>query len=176
MFVQICYILYTFYNKLLLSICYILVYKKLLNETFPHTKGTTTRRKPPKTTYIRRVSIFATIHRIPHQNGRFRLFRPFLFNNNIPPVRRACSYSRTRSVSAIFAPFPAIWRHFSPYPVLTPVQKFNAVKSASFCASATRCCNLLLFTHFVDLSPGGMVIRLLGIVEIWGVSVRNRVG
>lgn len=44
-FVQICYILYTFYNKLLLSICYILVYKKLLNETFPHTKGTTTRRK-----------------------------------------------------------------------------------------------------------------------------------
>lgn len=45
MFVQICYILYTFYNKLLLSICYILVYKKLRNETFPHTKGTTTRRK-----------------------------------------------------------------------------------------------------------------------------------
>lgn len=35
-------------------------------------------------------------------------------------------------------PFPSIWRHLSPRPVLAPVQKFNAVKSASFCASVVR--------------------------------------
>ena len=69
-FVQICYILYTFYNKLLLSICYILVYKKLLNETFPHTKGTTTRRKPPKITNKHRISIF----------GHFGVFWKILVN------------------------------------------------------------------------------------------------
>jgi hypothetical protein len=104
---------------------------------------------------------------------RFCLFWAFLFNKYFPPALPSLLHFPALAAPAIFAPFPAIWRHFSPYPVLTPVQKFNAVKSASFCASATRCCNLLLFTHFVDLSPGGMVIRLLGIVEIWGVSVRN---
>lgn len=142
-FVQICYILYTFYNKLLLSICYILVYKKLLNETFPHTKGTTTRRKPPKITRFRRVSIFLQLYPQIRPFDRFCLFWAFLFNKYFPPALPSLLHFPALAAPAIFAPFPAIWRHFSPYPVLTPVQKFNAVKSASFCVSATRCCNLL---------------------------------
>lgn len=76
----------------------------------------------------------------------------------------------TLAAPAIFAPFPSIWRHFSPRPVLAPVQKFNAIKSASFCVSVARCCNLLQFTHFADLLRGGIVARLWEIVEIWGVE------
>lgn len=77
-FVQICYILYTFYNKLLLSICYILVYKKLRNETFPHTKGTTTRRKPPKITRFRRVSIFRSYTHKSSLSVAFAYFELFV--------------------------------------------------------------------------------------------------
>lgn len=72
----------------------------------------------------------------------------------------------TLAAPAIFAPFPAIWRRFSPCLVLAPVQKFNAIKQPPFRFR----CKLLTFTDFVDLSPGGMVIRLLEIVEIWGVE------
>ena len=128
-----------FYTLFAINYCFRFVtfwYKKS-NKTklCRHKKETPPRRKPPKTTYIRLVSIFATIHCIPHQNGCFRLFRPFLFNNNIPPARRVFSYSRTLAAPAIFAPFPAIWRHFSPRPVLALVQKFNAIKVVTCCNS-----------------------------------------
>ena len=78
----------------------------------------------------------------------------------------------TLAAPAIFAPFPSIWRPFSPCLVLAPVQKFNAVKQPPFRFR----CKLLTFTDFVDLLSGGIVARLLGIVEIWGASVRNRAG
>lgn len=76
----------------------------------------------------------------------------------------------TLAAPAIFAPFPSIWRHFSPRPVLAPVQKFNAIKQPPFRFR----CKLLTFTDFADLLRGGIVARLWEIVEILGVSVRNR--
>lgn len=108
-----------------------------------------------------------------HPFDLFCLFWAFLFNKYFPPALLLLLHFPTLAAPAIFAPFPSIWRPFSPCLVLAPVQKFNAIKSASFCVSATRCCNLLLFTHFVDLFRGGIVARLWQIVEIWGVSVRN---
>ena len=78
----------------------------------------------------------------------------------------------TTATHTIFVPFPSIWRHFFPRPVLAPVQKFNAIKQPPFRFR----CKLLTFTDFVDLLRGGIVARLLGIVEIWGVPVRNRAG
>lgn len=78
----------------------------------------------------------------------------------------------TLAAPAIFAPFPSIWRHFSPRPVLAPVQKFDAIKQPPFRFR----CKLLTFTDFADLLRGGIVARLWEIVEIWGVSVRNRAG
>lgn len=59
-------------------------------------------------------------------------FRPLLFNKYFPPALLLLLHLPTLAAPAIFAPFPSIWRHFSPRPVLAPVQKFNAVKSASF--------------------------------------------
>lgn len=47
------------------------------------------------------------------------------------------------------APFPSIWPNFSPRPVLAPVQKFNAIKSASFCVSVCR----VLFILSLKLGP-----------------------
>lgn len=75
----------------------------------------------------------------------------------------------TLAAPAILAPFPSIWRPFSPCPVLTPVQKFNAIKQPPFRFR----CKLLTFTDFVDLLSGGITARIWEIVEIWGVSVRN---
>ena len=68
----------------------------------------------------------------------------FLFNKYFPPALPLLYHFPTLAAPAIFAPFPSIWRHFSPRPVLAPVQKFNAIKSASFAASGTvvvTCCN-----------------------------------
>lgn len=146
-----------------------MVYKKLRNKTFPHTKGTTTRRKPPKITRFRRVSIFLQLCPQIRPFDRFCLFWAFLFNKYFPPALLLLLHFPTLAAPAIFAPFPSIWRRFSSCPVLVPVQKFNAIKQPPFRFR----CKLLTFTDFVDLSPGGMVIRLLEIVEIWGVSVRN---
>lgn len=98
-FVQICYILYTFYNKLLLSICYILVYKKLRNETFPHTKSTTTRRKPPKITRFRRVSIFRSY---THKSALLIAFAYFGLFCLINIFHLLCSCSST------FPPLPLL--------------------------------------------------------------------
>lgn len=78
----------------------------------------------------------------------------------------------TLAAPAIFAPFPSIWRPFSPCLVLAPVQKFNAIKQPPFRFR----CKLLTFTDFVDLLSGGITARIWEIVEIWGVSVRNRAG
>lgn len=88
-----------------------------------------------------------------------------MFNNPRPRILR----TSTAATLARFAPFPSIWRRFSSRPVLVPVQKFNAIKQPPFRFR----CKLLTFTDFFDLLSGGMVIRLLEIVEIWGVSVRN---
>ena len=66
-----------------------------------------------------------------------------LFNKYFPPALPLLLHFPTLAAPAIFAPFPAIWRHFPPRPILAPVQKFNAVKSASFCRIRDRCCNLL---------------------------------
>lgn len=103
-------------------------------------------------------------------------FRPpllilgFLFNKYFPPALPLLYHFPTIAAPAIFAPFPAIWRRFSLRPVLAPVQKFNAIKQPPFRFR----CKLLTFTDFADLLRGGIVARLWEIVEIWGVSVRNR--
>lgn len=89
-----------------------------------------------------------------------------MFNNPRPRILR----TSTAATLARFAPFPSIWRRFSSCPVLVPVQKFNAIKQPPFRFR----CKLLTFTDFVDLFRGGIVARLWQIVEIWGVSVRNR--
>ena len=69
--------------------------------------------------------------------------RAFLFYPRVLYSLPALIYFATTATHTIFVPFPSIWRHFSPRPVLAPVQKFNAVKSASFCRIRDRCCNLL---------------------------------
>lgn len=89
-----------------------------------------------------------------------------MFNNPRPRILR----TSTAATLARFAPFPSIWRRFSSCLVLVPVQKFNAIKQPPFCFR----CKLLTFTDFADLLRGGIVARLWEIVEIWGVSVRNR--
>lgn len=68
-------------------------------------------------------------------NQHFMCF-PFFSSRSLFPTLK--SHFATTATHIAFAPFPSIWRPFSPHPVLTPVQKFNAVKSASFYASVAR--------------------------------------
>lgn len=101
-----------------------------------------------------------------HPFDLFCLFWAFLFNKYFPPALLSLLHFPTLAAPTIFAPFPAIWRHFSPHPVLTHVQKFNAIKQPPFRFR----CKLLTFTDFVDLLSGGITARLWQIVEIWGVE------
>lgn len=71
-------------------------------------------------------------------------FPPPLFNKYFPPALLLLLHFPTLAAPAIFAPFPAIWWHFSLHPILPPVQKFNAVKSALFALLwpvVVTCCN-----------------------------------
>lgn len=113
---------------------------------------------------------FSQLYPQIHPFDRFCLFWAFLFNKYFPPALLLLLHFPTLAAPAIFAPFPSIWWHFSPCPVLAPVQKFNAIKQSPFRFR----CKLPTFTDFVDLLRGGIVARLWEIVEIWGVSVRNR--
>lgn len=99
----------------------------------------------------------------------FLLHFPFFSSRSLFPTRFNLTLATT-ATHTVFVPFPSIWRRFSPRPVLAPVQKFNAIKQPPFRFR----CKLLTFTDFVDLLSGGIVARLWEIVEIWGVSVRNR--
>lgn len=89
-------------------------------------------------------------------------FRLLLFNKYFSPALLSLLHFPTLAAPAIFAPFPSIWRHFSPRPVVAPVQKFNAIKQPPFRFR----CKLLTFTDFADLLRGGIVARLWEIVEI----------
>ena len=86
---------------------------------------------------------FSQLYPQIHPFDCFLLILGFLFNKYFPPALLSLLHFPTLAAPAIFAPFPSIWRRFSPCPILAPVQKFNAIKSASFCRIRDSCCNLL---------------------------------
>lgn len=135
-----------FYTLFTINYCFLFVTFWYIKSY--ETKLSRTQKVPPRAASRLKSPAFAVFlfFAVMPTNSPFRplcLFWAFLFNKYFPPALPLLYRLATLAAPAIFAPFPSIWRHFSPRPILAPVQKFNAIKSASFCRIRDRCCNLL---------------------------------